>query len=299
MRVACAIVLVVGITIPAIAQDERGWGFSGSFNSSANSDSIVLKLAPLLDYTFNKHFETYAGLPFYFVNVPSSTATTTSTTSTSGGFMNGLGNAFVGGRLTIDSESVTYSSTLELTAPTGDKTRGFSTGRVTADWANRFSHRFNSFTPFGSAGLANTISDTNFFVRPFTSLGLVSHFEGGGTYDISSTVRVSGSAYAIRASGDQTIISRVTKRQTASVSSSAGSPATPTRSKASAKASANRVFNNTTQTVVPSQVANDNGLSTWIGVSPRQESDFYIGYSRSMHYDYNTLFFGVGFRFGK
>src|SRR5437773_615429 len=76
-------------------------------------------------------------------------------------------------------DALSYSSTLELTAPTGDKARGFTTGRATADWTNRFSHKMDSFTPFGSAGLANTVSDTKFFVRPFTSLGMVVHFEGG------------------------------------------------------------------------------------------------------------------------
>ena len=50
-----------------------------------------------------------------------------------------------------------YSSTLEGTAPTGDKAAGFSTGRTTVDWTNRFSHTFSAVTPFASAGLANTV----------------------------------------------------------------------------------------------------------------------------------------------
>jgi hypothetical protein len=295
MRVACAVILVVGLALPAIAEDERGWTFSGNFSGSSNSDGTVLKAAPMLGYTLNSHLQTYAGLPFYFVNISS-----TSTTSTAGGFSNGIGNAFVGARVTVDGDRVNYSSTLELTAPTGDKNRGFSTGRVTADWTNRFSHRFDSFTPFGSVGIANTISDTNFFVRPFTSLGLVSHFEGGGTYDISNYVHVSGSAYALRAGGNQTIISKVVKRQAALLSSS-GTSVNPGKGQTSVKAggNTNRTFETTNQTVVPAEVANDHGVSTWLGISPSQQADFYIGYSRSMHYDFNSVFFGVGFRVGK
>jgi hypothetical protein len=298
MRLAYTIVLVVGLVLPARAEEERGWSFSGNFSGSSNTDGTVMKLAPILGYNFNKYLQTYAGVPFYMVNL-SSTATTTPTTttpttSTSGGFVNGIGNALVGARLTVNSDSLNYSSTLELTAPTGDKTLGFSTGRATADWTNRFSHRFDSFTPFGSLGLANTISDTNFFVRPFTSLGLVSHFEGGGSFDIANHVRVNGSAYAIGAVGNQTIISKVVKRQIAS----AGSVGTSGKASASAGANTNQVFNTATETVVPAQVADDHGVSTWIGVSPGQ-GDFYIGYSRSMHYDLNTLFFGMGFRIGK
>ena len=34
MRVICAIVLIIGLAIPAHAQEERGWSFSGYFNRS-------------------------------------------------------------------------------------------------------------------------------------------------------------------------------------------------------------------------------------------------------------------------
>jgi hypothetical protein len=297
MRLAFAIVLVVGLALPAKAEEQRGWSFSGSFNGSSNSDGTVMKTAPMLGYKFNNHFQTYAGLPFYIVNLSSTTTSTTPTATTPGGFVNGIGNVFVGARLAVDSDSLNYSSTLELTAPTGDKTHGFSTGRATADWTNRFSHRFDSFTPFGSLGIANTISDTAFFVRPFTSLGLVSHFEGGGTYDLSRYVRVGGSAYAIGAVGDQTIISKLLKRQSV-LPSALGTSASSGRGGTQAH-NASRVFDTVGETKVPASVANDHGVSTWFGVSPNPEVDFQIGYSRSIHYDFNTLFFGVGFRIGK
>ena len=211
--------------------------------------------------------------------------------------MSGIGNALLGFRLGVDSDTLNYSSTLELTAPTGDKSRGLSTGQATADWTNRLSHRFDSFTPFGSLGFANTISDTAFFIRPFTSLGLVTHFEGGATYDISRYVRVGGSAYGIGAVGDQTIISKVLKRQSLSTSTS-GTSASSGRGGNQAQ-NTNRVFESLTETKVPASAANDHGVSTWFGVSPNSAVDFQIGYSRSMHYDFNTLSFGVGFRVGK
>src|SRR5262249_42887732 len=154
-------VLIVGMAVPVTAEEERGWSFSGSFHGSSNSDGVVTKAEPVLGYTFNRHLSTYTGLPFYFVNLSSST------TSATGGTMTGIGNAFLGFRFSAASDVLDYSSNVELTAPTGDKTRGFSTGRVTADWTNRFSRTFSSLTPFGSIGVANTVSDTAFFVRPF------------------------------------------------------------------------------------------------------------------------------------
>jgi len=95
--------------------------------------------------------------------------------------------------------------------------------------------------------------------------------------------------------GDQRIISKVIKRQIAAAVSSG---TTGTSGKVNASANPNQVFNTGTETVVPAQVADDHGVSTWIGVTPGQ-GNFYIGYSRSMHYDFNTLFFGMGFRIGQ
>src|SRR5215471_16338707 len=99
MRLVCAIVIVLGLVLPARAEEERGWMFSGSFSGSSNSDGTVMKAAPALGYNFNNHFQTYAGVPFYIVNLSSTATSATPTTSPSGGFVNGIGNAFLGARL--------------------------------------------------------------------------------------------------------------------------------------------------------------------------------------------------------
>ena len=151
---------------------------------------------------------------------------------------------------------------------------------------NRFSHRFDAFTPFGSAGIANTVSDTNFFLRPFTSLGMVVHFDGGGRYDLSRYVYVSGSAYGVRGVSQQTIISRLVKQKTTAVT-----PVTGTRKRPG--------FETQAETVTSASAANDHGMSGWFGVRPSPGMELHMGYSRSIAYDFNTLFFGVGFRVGK
>jgi len=289
INLAVAFALTAQAAAAAAVEDNgQGWSFSGSLNGSSNSSGVVTKLEPVLGYSFNNHVSTYAGVPFYFVNISSST-----TTSTTTGAMNGIGNAFLGFRAGVDREAMNYSSTLELTAPTGDKSRGFSTGRVTADWTNRLSIKASSLTPFGSAGIANTVSDTSFFVRPFTSLGLVAHFEGGATYDVASAFRLGASAYAVRGSGWQTVISKIVKRQTATTSGSGSS-----RGQGNA-ANGNRVFETQTETVSQADIVNDHGFSTWFAVTPKPLIDLHAGYSRSVNYDFNTFFFGVGFRVGK
>jgi hypothetical protein len=130
------------------------------------------------------------------------------------------------------------------------------------------------------------VSDTAFFVRPFTTLGLVSHFDGGAKFSLSQFVDVGASAYAVRAAGQQTIISKIFKNAATATTTTAGS-------------GKNRPFENGHEVVGPADLANDNGFSTWLAAHTGSTMDFQIGYTRSAGYDLNTLFFGVGFRVGK
>src|SRR5215468_9770393 len=286
MRGLCTVFTVIALAMPVLAEDGPGWSFSGRFQGSSNSSGLVMKADPSLGYSFSRTFQTYVGLPFYFVK-DSSTTATTSTTPTSNGFMNGLGNAYLGFHIGVNRDAVNFASNVEATAPTGDKDKCLSTGRATVDWTNSFSHSFSSVTPFASIGLANTVSDTSFFVRPFTSQGLVSHFDGGAKFSLSQFVDVGASAYGVRAAGQQRIISKLLKRQ-ATTSAPASSPTTDKKS----------VFETSGETVGTADLANDQGVSAWLGAHAGSKLNFQAGYTRSAGYDLNTLFFGVGFRVG-
>jgi hypothetical protein len=200
--------------------------------------------------------------------------------------MNGIGNAYIGFHLGVDNPAVNFGSNLEATAPTGDKDKGFSTGRATVDWTNSFSRKFESVTPFANVGVANTVSDTSFFVRPFSSLGLVGHFDGGALFNPAPLVGVGASAYSVRASGQQRIFSKVKK----SGATAAAGNALSSR--------VDRVFDTNSETVGSAVLANDHGFSTWLAVHPGSTVDFQVGFTRSVGYDLNTLFFGVGFHVG-
>jgi hypothetical protein len=183
----------------------------------------------------------------------------------------------------MDNPAVNFVSNLVVTAPTGDKDKGFSTGRATADWTNSFSRRFSSITPFADIGVANTVSDTSFFIRPFSSLGLVGHFDGGAIMSVAPLIDIGASAYSVRASGEQRIFSKVVKQ-----SSSAG------------RAQSGRgqgVFETNTETVGSAGIANDGGFSTWLSIKPQSRVGFDVGYTRSVTYELNTLFFGTSVRF--
>lgn len=282
-----AMLLIAGIVLPARAQEIPGWYFSGRFSGSTNAAGTVLKADPAVGYRFNPRFQTYAGVPFYFVNQSSGTTTSSTTTSTSNGFMSGVGNAYLGFRLGVANPSLNFASNLVATAPTGDKDKGFSTGRATVDWTNDFNRTFSSVTPFAGFGLANTVSDTTFFVRPFTTLGIVTHFDGGAKLDLSSKATVGALAYSVKAAGQQTIVSKLVRKQSAT---------TNTSKSGSTKS---QFFQTTRETVGSADLADDSGFSGWLSIVPQPGMDLQIGYTRSVGYDLDTLSFGVGFHFGK
>ncbi len=287
MKISSAMVLAVLLILAAAngnaqtqpadkaQKEKKGFTFYESFTGSSNTLGQVLKLDTTVGYDLSKHFGVDVGIPVYFVRASSTTSSTGATSQT------GIGNAYVDLKFMFPSPVVNYASTITGTAPTGDTASGLSTGRATYDWNNHFDKTVLGITPFINAGVANTVSDTHFFTRPFATLGTVGHFEGGLTYKVAPLVRVGASAYDILPSGQQKLFSKLvqgTSRTTA------GATVQGQRSS----------IGSTHETVGGSDLAKDDGYSAWITASPGPV-EFELGYSRSVVNDLNTVSFGIGF----
>ncbi len=261
--------------------ESKGWTFYEDFLGSSNTLGQVTKLDSSLGYNFNRYFGVDAGLPVYFVHTSSST---TSTTSSTGSRTNsGLGNLYADLRFTFDNPVVNFASTLRGSAPTGDTSIGLSTGRATYDWNNHFDHGFGRLTPYLDLGIANTVSDTNFFARPFTSLGTVGHFDLGAQWRFFPFLSFDALVYDIAPTGQQKIFSKFLKQSSAGPAVAAGH---------------GRVFQNAPETIGGSNLAQDNGFSAGFDVTPSPYFDLGIGYTRSVHFALNTLYFDVGVNVG-
>jgi hypothetical protein len=253
-----------------------------SFGGDSSDAGQIYRLDPSVGYRFSRHLSVSTGIPVFFVR-PSSNTTATGATSQSG-----IGNAYVDLKLETERSGLYFGSTLRGNAPTGDADRGFSTGRATFDWNNYLSKEIGSITPFGSAGVANTVSDTHFFSRPFTSLGNVVHFEGGAELSLHHGLSVGGSGYAIVPSGEQKLYSKLVKRTPPGQVGKTN----PGRGKA-------KQFESESVVIGGEEIARDHGASVWVGLSPTKHVSFELGYSRSVLYDYNSVFFNVGFDLGQ
>jgi hypothetical protein len=241
---------------------------------SRNQSGMVTKLDTNIGYNFSPHFGADFGVPVYFVYP--STGKSASILGTRSRI--GLGNVYLDLRYTLTKPVVNFVSYVTVAAPTGDHKEGFSTGHVTWDWHNHFYRSFGRFTPFVNAGLADTIMDSPYYLRPFSSLGLIGHFEGGSTFNVWRDLSVGGSFYAITPSGDQKVTSKLSGKQTQNKTGS----------------SLGQIFEIPGQPTIGPDSVSDRGFSFWGEANATSFLEFDIGYSHSTQYSLDSLFFGVG-----
>jgi hypothetical protein len=256
--------------IPAMrSEDHITW--IEQFDGSSNTEGQVMLLDSSVGYLFGRHLLVDAGIPVYFVRSNATTASGTSTTSSS----TDLGDVYGQVRLSFPNPALNFKTQLTGRAPTGSTSDGISTGHATYDWTNRIDRDFGHWTPFLEVGLANSIPDTFVYRRPFASYGELAHFQAGAAYHVVEWLSVAASAFDIAPWGSQTIDSRVVKSGSGG-STGHGAP-----------------FLQGQQITGGSSLAADNGFSTGLGISPTKAIDFTVGYSRSTHYDLNTVSFGI------
>jgi hypothetical protein len=256
---------------PSPAGNERGFVFYESFEGDSNSDGQVMILSSSATYHLNQHFSAGVGIPIYFDHANSSTTGASSAS--------GIGNVFATVRAVWKSPFLNYGTALTGTAPTGDSKKGLSTGHATFDWDNRVNHDFGVLTPFVDLGAGNSIMDTRYFLRPFSSYGYLAHFEAGTDVDLTHALSLTLSGYDIAPWGTQTVISRVV---------AAGAPGK------SGSVTHGRAFENSHLTTGTSSLTNDDGFNAGLSFSPKPYLDLDLGYTRSVRYALNSVSFGVG-----
>jgi hypothetical protein len=255
--------------IPAMrSRDNFTW--IEQFEGSSNTEGQVMLLDSSVGYGFGRHLSVDAGVPVYFVR---SNATTTSGASTTNSFTD-LGDVYGQVRLSFPNLALNFKTQLTGRAPTGSTSNGISTGHATYDWTNRVDRDFGHWTPFLEVGLANSIPDAFVYRRPFASYGELGHFQAGAAYHVVHWLNLAASVFDVAPWGSQTIDSRVAGN--GSGATAHGPP-----------------FLQGHQATGGSSLAADNGFSAGLGISPNQAVDFTIGYSRSSHYDLNTVSFGI------
>jgi hypothetical protein len=247
------------------------FSWTESFDSSSNSAGDVMALDSSVGETFGPHMFVGAGIPVYFVHATTTSSSTGTSTTNS---FTALGDFRALVRLSFPNPAIGFKTQLTGTVPTGSTSNGISTGHATFDWTNSFDREIDKWTPFVEVGLANSLPDTFVYSRPFASFGTLSHFQGGSEYQILDWLGVAASGFDVAPWGTQTLNSRV-------VSNGGGA------------GGRGRPFQNGQKVTGRSDLTADNGFATEVDLSPGKTVDFTVGYSRSAHYNLDTLSFGV------
>ncbi len=256
-------------TAQSSESEEKGMILTEHFGASSSTDGKVFSFSSAAGYNFNKYFGVDVGIPVYIVRAPSSVRGARSS--------NGIGDLFVDLRLSLDNRWFGYSATLTGTAPSGDTSKGRSTGRATFDLDNHFDRSVGHFTPFADIDLGNTVNQ-RVYRRPYLTLGKVASFEAGTSVKFFRSVSASASLYDVAPWGTQRVFSRFIPRGTTVLGA----------------VQHNRVYEKSAETLGGASLDRDNGVNVGVSYSPTRYLDFGVGYSRSMHYSLNTVSFGIG-----
>jgi hypothetical protein len=241
---------------PKSAVEQRGFTWTEAYEGSGNTDGFTTDLNSTFGYIFNAHFSMDTGVSYLFVR-PSSSKTGTTEAS-------GFGNPYVGFTYTDKGPILKFATSLNGAVPMASSAKGFSTGRATFDWNNHFDHEFDLLTPFLNFGVANSVPDTRFLHRPYTSLGTLAHFEGGGELDLGDKFSISASGYYILPWGPQKIFERGKKSSPGSIK---GGPS----------------------------LTRDAGVNLGLDYNLTRFVDLNAGYSYSAYSVLNTFSFGIEF----
>lgn len=291
-RVMGGLMLLLACSLPGYAQNPNpaangpakqdnagfypGWMLGTRFEGSTSSDGSVFDIGTGVGYNFSHRFGVDLGVPYFFVGTPTSVKSK-NPTAVSG---NGIGNVGANIRVFLPGKSTNYASTIHLGAPTGDKSKGFSTGHATWNWSNHIEHGWGNFTPFIDGGVGNTVPDSKYFKKPFMTFGYNVAFEAGTEVD-AGPISLSASAYDVAPWGPQTMISRVFRCSSGTKCSSAG------------KTTNRKNYLNSSVSSGDASLTRDNGFNASAEFKPAKTVDLEVDYSRSVPLRLNTFSFGI------
>jgi hypothetical protein len=195
---------------------QRGFNLSlitsSQHDSGAGWSSI---LTPDLAYRFSPHFSANVSAPiFLYILTETAGGTPAKPTMTEKVSRGVAGDTALAGHVQYPlSTRADYILTGTLSLPSGNSTLGLGAGQVTYDFNNHFEADL-PLSPFVEIGIGDSSVLVNGRIRRGqNSVGLVSHFEFGGGFDLPRGSWFYASAYEILPIGSQTVTSTQTVRK--------------------------------------------------------------------------------------
>jgi hypothetical protein len=165
-------------------------------------------------------------------------------------------------------------ATVSLTVPTGNRTNGLGTGRVTFDFNNRMERFFGRKGVHLDLGIGDSAAVANsLLMRDYNTLGALAHFETGAAIWLKRYGFVQASAYEQFPIGDQKVYQLVPFGSDTSGSDSSQA----------------------TEVLISRGLSEDNGLTASFGIPVTSHLLFSGYYNRSLRQHQDTVSFGMTF----
>lgn len=169
------------------------------------------------------------------------------------------------------------TATVSLTAPTGNSSNGFGTGKVTFDF-NNLTEKYIHQTGFLlNLGLGNSSSLVNNLVtQNYTSVGKLAHFQTGAIFWICQRYSIQSTAYEQLPIGSQTVYVSDNPPQ----NNRNAVPPTPGT-------------NPSVEVVTSTGASEDNGFITSVGIPLNEHFTLSGYYDRSLRHNLDMVSFGM------
>jgi hypothetical protein len=244
--------LNAGFTVSGVHDSSIGW-----YNVATSAVS----------YTFSPHYSADASVsvyPYRLVDVPLATPQPSAGLTS---HLGDVGDTFIGLHASFNPRIFWNTTTASFTVPTGNRSDGLGTGRVTFDFSDHMQRNARQASFLLDLGAGDSSGLFNRMVTSdYSSLGALAHFQAGMIFWLPGRNYLQSLAYEQLPMGKQTVYTIV------------GSPNDPTRT-----------------VVAGSNVSEDNGITTSLGIPLTDHITWSGYYNRSFRQHLDTV--STGFTF--
>jgi hypothetical protein len=169
-------------------------------------------MTPAINYTFSRRFSADGSTSIYFHRLVANTNTATAIQHPLVDDPMEPGDTLMGFHAFFEPGSLQDTITASLTAPTGDRAKGFGSGQITYDFSNhleRYIKKLGFILDVGAGDSSGLFNDQ--VVKDYNSVGGLAHFESGLVYWFSHRVYLEGVAYEQLPLGSQTVYRTVAR----------------------------------------------------------------------------------------
>lgn len=242
---------------------------------------------PAVNYTFSRRYSADASTSIYFNRLVENTDPATATAQPLVKEPVNPGDTLIGFHAFFEPGSLQDTITAALTAPTGDKTKGFGAGQVTYDFSNHMERYVNQLGFVLDVGGGNSAGLFNDLVnKDYNSVGGLAHFEAGLVYWLPHRTYIQAVAYEQLPLGSQTVYRTVPREE---VVRSRGPRPFEDGGEGGGGGGSTPPPVPTTMTTVNE----DNGFTTFVGIPLTDYITLSGYYNRSLRQHVDTVSFGM------